>query len=213
MKTKNNYLRVIIIFLVFSYIFFFSCANKNPNLSEKQLQELIRSSSQPQTINHPDTISEKTDDKPKYMDSDDLPRNTNNADADGNPKSKYTDEYGRLIAWEYKHMDVKPLFNGKNALEELKKYFHENNNFKKISEENNIQEEAVVVFTFAIDTNGSVVDVVIYDENTTHQAAANEVLRLLNTMHEHGEWTPGKLDGNVLKTIFPSAYRFSNAKQ
>ena len=173
-------------------VFLFACnsSSRPSTLADIQLKHTS-------SVATADTVTEISEDNTKNADADSIPRNTKNADADDNPKYSYWDEYGQLRAMDYRDMNVKPLFNGKDGLEELKKYLNESNKFDEIAEENNIQ-ETIYCFDFYIDTVGFIVDVKIH--KGTHQAFGNELVRLLNAMHKHGKWTPGKYDGKILST-------------
>jgi len=138
---------------------------------------------------------------------DDRPRNTKWADADSNPRWGHFDVYGKQHTHNYFLMDVKPLYNGKNITEEISKYVSENNKFKEIAEENNIQEADISIEIF-INTDGTI-DVKIREECDAHQALTDEMLRLINSMQDHGKWTPGKHDGEVMRArIAAYGYRF-----
>jgi len=179
-------------------VFLFACnsGNRPPTLADIQ-----REHTSSVTTTDPETEIIEDNTSSADRDADDRPRNTEWADAEGNPRYDYIDVYGRQHTQNYFLMDEKPLFNGKDAIEELNKYILENNKFKEIAEENNIQ-DARIVFELTIGTDGSTIDAIIREGNT-HQVFGDEVLRLLNSMHEHGKWTPGKHDGEVMKARIP----------
>ena len=188
------YFHIIVLLLVVCHLSLFSCRNSNPNLSEKQLMELVSRSIPNQNITEDgqanlvmpvDTVSENADSKP---------RNTKYADADGKPIYKYVDEYGRHHTLDYPYVEVKPLFNEKVGEEEFRKYLNENNKFDEIAKENGIQ-AGRLFYEFIINTDGSVVDVTI--TNSTHTLFSAEMLRIIN--ETQGKWTPGKHDGKTIK--------------
>ena len=210
--TKIYFFRFIALSLVTGLLSFFSCGNRNPSLSEKQLLELIRGSIQSQTVSQAeqpstDTVndeSEKTVSENNVFNTDDRPRNTKWADAEGNPRYGYFDVYGRQHTENYFRIHEKPLFNGNEFLEEWEKYMNANNKFVKIVEENNIQEARITIsFEFIINTDGSI-DAKLNDFSDKHQVLVDEFIRLINAFQEQGKLVPGKHDGKVMKTQLPA---------
>jgi len=132
--------------------------------------------------------------------ADDRPRNTKWADEYGNPRYGYFDVYGRQHTQNFEIIHEKPLFNGKDYIEELQNFVSENNKFKEIIEKYNIQ-NATYAIEIMINTDGSV-DAKIREE-TTHQVLGEELLRLINSMQEHGKITSGKNDGELVNTHIP----------
>jgi len=134
-------------------------------------------------------------------DADDRPRNTKYADADGNPTHPFWDVYGRRHTNNYFVMDVKPLFNGNEAWDEVSKFIVENSgSLQKIILEHNIK-EGKVQFGVVINTDGTADAVIL--EGTTHEALGVEAIRLIKSMQEHGKWTPGEYGGEIIKTRIP----------
>ena len=206
MITKISVLSLKMIIILAAFLF--ACNGGNPqnqNISqvEPTLADIVLVES-----------SETNDDKTKKNVSENSENIIDNefVDANGQPKYSYFDVYGRRHTHEYPYVDVKPLFNGKDGLEEWMKYVVENSKFKEIAEENNIQ-RARVSYEFTIDTDGSVVDAKITQNN--NQLMDDEVLRVLNTTHK--KWTPGKHDGETLKvriiTSLNLAYMQSDAQE
>ena len=202
--------------IVAAFLLACNSGNRPPTLADIQRErissvtvsdtvtEIIENSTN-SAINEDSTSSTEVDNlprSPKSTDADSIPRNTEWADADGNPRYWAIDVYGRQHTLHYNNMDVNPLFNGNNAIEELSKYINANTNssIKKIAEENNIK-KTLICYAFKLDTNGFVYDAKIHSSNT-HQVLGEEALRLLIAMSEQGEWTPGKHDGRVINTWF-----------
>jgi len=142
--------------------------------------------------------------------NDNQPRNTRYADEHGRPRYAWTDVHGRLHTTEYAIVEVKPLLNGKEGLEELQKYLRENFKIEEIAKENGIREWRVG-YQFFIGTDGSVIDAKIREESThTHPLLDAELLRLINATH--GKWTPGKQDGDTIRVrlvVFGMGFRAS----
>ena len=199
-KIKKTFMRMSII----AVVFLLACCNGSHPPTLKIIQAEHTS-----TVTTSDTISEsiettvmKNKTVPESIENNnenDRPRNTKWADEDGNPKYGYFDVYGKQHTQHYEWMHVKPLYNGKDFMEEWEKYMTENNNFLKILEENNIQEARISIsFEIIINTDGSI-DAKLNDFSDMHQVLVDEYKRLLNAFHENGVVVPGKYDGMVMK--------------
>ena len=202
-KIKNLTVKMSILIVVF--LFACNSGNSNPSLSEKQLLELVRGKSQNHTVNQADqtlslsatdTVSKSTDAKP---------RNTEWADADGNPIYKHYDVYGNQLTENYFRIQEKPLYNGNEFLKEWEKYINENNKFAEIYKENNIQwgTKISISFEIIINPDGSI-DAKLNDFSDKHQAFVDDYLRVLNEFRELGVVVPGKHNGKVLKARIPA---------
>ena len=103
--------------------------------------------------------------------------------------TRWVDEQGRFRILEYTDVEVKPLING----EEYDKYLQENLKITEIAQENDIQEWSIF-YHFFIDTDGSIIDVTIRNENRLpHPLLDAEMLRAINATN--GKWTSGKHEG------------------
>ena len=217
-KIKKTFMKMSII----AVVFLLACGNGSHPPTLKIIQAEHTS-----TVTTSDTISEsiettvmKNKTVPESIENnneDDRPRNTKWADEDGNPKYGYFDVYGKRHTQHYEWMDVKPLYNGKDFMEELKKYMTENNNFweiieennfLKILEENNTREARIEIsFEIIINTDGSI-DAKLNDFSDKHQVLVDEYKRLLNDFQKNGVVEPGKYDGEVMKARM-AAYSYT----
>jgi len=195
---------------IIAVAFLFACnsGNRPPTLADIQ-RECISSVTASDTIteiSENSTCSAEVDNRPRNTistEADSIPRNTKWADAEGNPRYAYFDVYGKQHTANYFLMDVKPLYNGKDLLEELNKYFEENNKLiKEIAEKENIM-DATFSVELTIKTDGSI-DVRIREEMTTHQVLGEEYATLWKSMQEHGKFTPGEHNGKVLNANIPA---------
>ena len=187
-------------------VFIFACNSRNrpPTLADTQLEHTS-------SVATADTVTEIREDNTKNADTDSIPRNTEWADAEGKPRYGYFDVYGQRHSQNYGLIDEKPLFNGNDFIEEFRKYFDENNKFKEIAKEYNIQ-TGIFSFEFTIETDGSII-ATPNDFADKLQAFTDEIKRIINIMHEqHGKCSPGKHGDEVVKTIIP-AWSFNAWRQ
>ena len=137
------------------------------------------------------------------VNADDRPRNTQWADAEGNPTSRFYDVYGRWHTIGYFHLreSERPLFNGNLFHEEWNKFFFRSENIKEIAENNNIH-TGLYSHEIIINTDGSI-DVKPNDHFNKHQTITDEILRVASLMPEQGKITPGSHEGEVMNVMLP----------
>ena len=139
--------------IVVALLFACNSGSRPPSLSD--LQRLQVSSEVTDTAVTEEIIEDDTNNAVADTDEYEPPRNTHWADAEGNPTHRLFDVYGRRHTHNFFHLDERPLFNGKNFVEEFRKYISENNKFEEIIEKHNIQ-RGNYSFEILIDTDGLV---------------------------------------------------------
>jgi len=176
--TGINQLTVKLSIVIAVSLFVCNCGN--------QANQAVNQTEQIPSMMKADTVSKGSENIP----------NNRYVDAEGQPKYLYVDTAGRWHTLEYPDVEVKPLFNGKDGIEEWNKYVAGNNKFEEIAVKNNLQ-RVRVSYEMTIDTDGSIINAKIREGS--NQVLGNEILRLIKTADEYGKWTPGKHEGEILK--------------
>ena len=205
---RINQLTVKMSIVIVVLLFACSCGNQANQTAVNQTEQMP-SMMTADTVSKIGEANVGMEEKAVFESSDTIPSNRY-VDAEGQPKYLYVDTEGRLHTMEYQYVDVKPLFNGKDGVEEWNKYVAENNKFEEIAVKNNLQ-RVRVSYEMTIDTDGSIIDAKIREGS--NQLLGNEVLRLIKTANEYGKWTPGKHEGEILKvriTSLNSTFVFSS---
>ena len=198
MLNKINKLPVILSIAFAICLFACGSGNQPPTLKIIQAEHtssVTKDSTVPESLETTD-VEEKAVTKSlenTIINDDDRPRNTEWADADGNPRYAFRDVYGKQHTENYFRIHEKPLFNGGVVQGGWYKYVSENGKFNEIAEKNNIQEGSVH-YALIINTDGTA-EAIIFED--THQALGDELLRVINATK--GKWTPGKHNGELMK--------------
>ncbi|MDX5420290.1 MAG: M56 family metallopeptidase [Hymenobacteraceae bacterium] len=101
----------------------------------------------------------------------------------------------------YTYVNEMPMFNGGEA--EMLKFLGQNIRYPKALQESGL--EGLVVLTFVVETDGSLIDIVVV--KSLHVDADKEAVRVVDAMSGH--WTPGKQNGKVVPVRYTIPIRFA----